>query len=63
MNMLRRFFQDYKQLEGKRVEVDAMERAEAGIDQSVQVMAAVVNWLDGDFPCFLISLGGCFLGE
>ncbi|HZU37120.1 MAG TPA: inorganic diphosphatase, partial [Gemmataceae bacterium] len=31
LNMLRRFFQDYKQLEGKAVEVDKLEPAQAGL--------------------------------
>ncbi len=40
MMMLRRFFQDYKQLEGKTVEVDEFQPAEAGYEVIEQALVA-----------------------
>ena len=40
LSMLRRFFQDYKQLEGKQVEVDAIEPASAALEIIEQALEA-----------------------
>lgn len=43
LNMLRRFFQDYKQLEGKAVEVDALQPAEAALPIIEEALARYSN--------------------